>query len=245
MLAVASAGAACSGSGPSSDPTSPALPDSVRPGTTFVVDDEVAAQPPTLPPPEALDELVAGLLSTDAVGVPTDWFILDLDPALVDDPAFEGDLDPFRGLIECPPGAARSLDAPWLSRRFTVADTFLDNGVLSIEAIVHLDDAAGHAERLGLAQECTAAVEGTELQWSQSTVADDATPDAVGIPTDVLRVEGAPDDQTPFPYSIVATSLQRSGFSVTAIVGGEPPDDGWSAISERVAVDALLALEAG
>jgi hypothetical protein len=199
----------------------------------------------TLPPPQALDELVPGLLASDRVGVPPDWFILDLDPALVDDPTFAADLDPFRGLLDCPAGAVRSLDAPWLARRFSVAETFLDNGVLSIEVIVHVDDAQGHAERLALLQDCAPTGDGTELVWSDSTVADEETPGAVGVPTDVLRIDGAPDEQTPFAYTSVATWLERSGFSVTAIVGGEPPADGWGAISERVAVDALSALEAG
>lgn len=199
----------------------------------------------TLAPPEALDELVPGLLSSGQVGVPDNWFILDLDPALVDDPAFASDLDPFRGLVECPQGTVRSLDSPWLARRFSVADTFLDNGVLSIEVIVHLDDAARHAERLARLQDCTATSDGTELVWSEAVVVDEELPDALGVPTELLRIDGVPDEQTPFPYTLVATWVERSGFSVTAIVGGEPPADGWDAISERVAIDALLALEAG
>jgi hypothetical protein len=228
-----------------------AVPSSTTPGaeitgstTNASLDPDVEAEA-TLPPPQALDELVPGLLASDLVGVPADWFILDLDPALVDDPAFAADLDPFRGLVDCPAGSIRSLDAPWLARRFSVADTFLDNGVLSIEVIVHLDDAAGHAERLVRLQDCAPTVDGTELAWSDSVVTDEETPAAVGVATDVVRIDGAPDEQTPFPYTLVATWIERSGFSVTAVVGGEPPPDGWAAISERVAVDALSALEAG
>lgn len=227
---------AITGSGAPAPTIGSAPPDSLAP------DVEVGT---TLAPPVALDELVPGLLSSGRVGVPNDWFILDLDPALVADPAFAGELDPFRGLVDCPSGAVRSLDAPWLARRFSVGETFLDNGVLSIEVIVHLDDAEGHAERLDLLQQCTPSGDGTDLVWSTATVVDEEIPDAVGIETDVLRIDGAPDEQTPFPYTLVATWLERSGFSVTAIVGGEPPADGWDAIAERVAVDALLALEAG
>jgi hypothetical protein len=221
---------------PSTDTSAGVTSDSLDPGLEAGT---------TLAPPDALDELVPGLLASDLVGVPQDWFILDLDPALVDDPAFAGDLDPFRGLVDCPSGAVRSLDAPWLARRFGVADTFLDNGVLSIEVIVHLDDASGHAERLSRLQDCVPNTDGTELVWSDSTVVDEEIPAAVGLPTDVLRIDAEPDEQTPFPYALVATWIERDGFSVTAIVGGEPPADGWDAIAERVAVDALLALEAG
>jgi hypothetical protein len=210
----------------------PAITDAVEPGTT-------------LAPPEALDELVPGLLTSEGVGVPGDWFILDLDPVLVDDPAFAGELDSFRGMVECPAGAVRSLDAPWLSRRFSVAETFLDNGVLSIEVIVHLDDAAGHAARIEALADCSGSGDGVEVVWSESVVTDDETPGAVGLTTDVLQITAEPDERTPFPYTAVATWLERSGFSVTAIVGGEPPADGWDAISERVAIDALSALEAG
>jgi hypothetical protein len=240
--------AACSDD--SATTSTPPAPDSVVTAPDSKVSAPGSAVPvpepgTTLAPPDALDELVPGLLASDRVGVPDDWFILDLDPALVDDPAFAGDLDPFRGLVDCPSGAVRSTDAPWLARRFSVADTFLDNGVLSIEVIVHLDDAAGHAGRLARLQDCTATSDGTDLFWSDSTVVDEETPDAVGVPTDVLRIDGEPDEQTPFPYTVVATWLERSGFSVTAVVGGEPPADGWDAISERVAVDALSALERG
>ncbi len=65
------------------------------------------------------------------------------------------------------------------------------------------------------------------------------------IPTSVLLVDAEPSDRTPFPYTIVAAWLQRGSFSVTSVVSGQPPDEGWEAIAERTAVDALMALEAG
>lgn len=196
-----------------------------------------------LPAPVALDELIPGLPSSDSAGVPRDWAILDLDPALVDDPDYAGDLDPFRGLIVCPVGAVRSTTDPWLARRFTMGETLLDNGVLSTELIVELTDAGGHDASMELMQSCTAADEGTTLEWSTSEVSDPATPDAIGVSLTELRIDGAPTQQTPFPYSIVATWLQRGDFEVAAVIGGSLPAGDWSAAAERLAADALLNLE--
>jgi hypothetical protein len=198
----------------------------------------------TLPPaPLALDELIAGLPSSDAVGVPLDWAILDLDPALVDDPDYDGDIDPFRGLIDCPPDAVRSATHPWLARRFTMGETLLDNGVLSTELIVEINDESGHDASMKLMQSCTATDEGTTLAWRTTEVSDSETPEAIGVSLTELRIDSAPTEQTPFPYTIVATWLHRGDFEVAAVIGGDLPGSDWSAAAERLAANALLNLE--
>lgn len=181
--------------------------------------------PPTVPPttaapPAALDELVAGLLSSDEVGLPASWTIRDLDPAIMDaDMATLA--DPLQGLATCPDGAVRPATG-WLQRTFNGIEP-LDTGMLRVDLILAVEDAASHAARQSALAGCTAGEESL-LETATVPVAPlDGSPlAAVGPETDAttLTMSAGPTADVPYPSTYAVVSANLDGHSVTVVVGG-------------------------
>jgi len=185
-----------------------------------------------------LDELAAGLLAAADVGVPDTWFLLDFDPAIVDDPVIAPDLDPFRGLVTCPPSTIRNGEAPWISRRFSSGGEPLDNGMVALETVLQLAPAAPAP---GL-DECSApgGESSTVVTGTLATAPDGPGADAV---TFVERTFATtPSDSVPFDMAFTALTASAEGFAVTIVVSGFPPATGWSEVAQTVASDVLSRL---
>ena len=105
--------------------------------------------------PPGLIELSPGLFSSSEIGVPDAWAPTDLDPTLLTDPDFAGDVDPFRGAVTCPDGVVRDTEAPWIARRFSTVDFPLASGLFSIEMILELESAAEFEADVTQLPDCT------------------------------------------------------------------------------------------
>ena len=195
----------------------------------------------TLPPPDAVEELSPGLLGAPAVGVPDDWAALDFDPAVVDDPALSGDIDPFRGLLVCPEGVLRDDGAPWLARRFSAVEAPMDNGLLTVELILELEADGDHEADVRRLQEC-AVGPGVTVRWFDGRFDDPETPAVTGLPYAGLRLQAEPTDATPFPIAYEAIWAHAGEHTVVAILGGQPTGGDWPVAARRIAAQALVAL---
>ena len=101
-------------------------------------------------PPAELDDLAAGLMSSADIGVPASWTIRDVDPAIMD-AEMTTLADPLQGLVTCPDGALRPA-AGWLQRTFSGAEP-LDDGMLRVDLVLAVEDAATYAARRGRARQ--------------------------------------------------------------------------------------------
>jgi len=194
----------------------------------------------TRPPPARLDELEVALLGADEVGVPATWAIRDLDP-LVLDPVLAAEADPFQGLIDCPEGALRRTDA-WLQRTFQAPEQPLDNGLLSIDLIIEVeDDASAAAGRAALAA-CTAVGPDTSVDAFdvEVTVPGDDSSSAVQIDATEVIVAAGPSADVPYPSVAVAVTARRNGRSVTVVAAGVDVGVPLPAVAEEL-VGRLLA----
>ena len=209
------------------------------PGSTPAPSTTVVAT--TLPPPVAVDELSPGLLGAPAVGVPDDWAAVDLDPAVLDDPALSGDIDPFRGLLDCPEGVLRDEGAPWLARRFSAVDAPMDNGLLTVELILELEADADHEADVRRLNEC-AGGPGVTVSRFDGRFDDPETPAVMGLPYAGLRLQAEPTDATPFPIAYEAIFAHAGEHTVTVVLGGQPAAGDWPVAARRIAAQALVAL---
>ncbi|MGH9269700.1 MAG: hypothetical protein ACRDZ2_00320, partial [Ilumatobacteraceae bacterium] len=172
-------------------------------------------------PPANLDQLSVALLGASDVGVPDTWAIRDLDPAVLD-PVTEVEADPIQGLVTCPPGAFRGRGA-WLQRTFSAPEDPREDGVLSVDIIVEIEDeptaTAGRAALAG----CAAVgpdtgVQATELQVAPTDEAGAEVGPAVAA-TEIV-VTSAPSADVPYPSATTALSAHRGGRTVTLVLGG-------------------------
>ena len=150
-------------------------------------------------------ELTAGLLAADEVGVPSaSWAIRDVDPAIMD-----ADMtvlaDPLQGLATCPDGALRPA-AGWLQRTFSGAEP-LDTGMLRVDLVLAVQDAAGFGAQRDALASCTAGEESV-LEIAAGTVAPlDGTPLApVGpaVEATTLAAVGRADGRRAVPEQLRA-----------------------------------------
>jgi len=197
----------------------------------------------TVPPPAAgVEELSPGLLSALEMGVPDTWAALDFEPALVDDPALAGDIDPFRDLVTCSEGTLRDDTAPWIARRFSATDAPMDNGLLSVELILESESAGDHAGDLGRLARCTA-VEAATLKSSTAMLEVPTVP-ARTVEATRWQVTTEGTDDTPFAYAFQAVWAHDGDATVGVILGGQPATNDWPEAADRLAGRALAALAA-
>ena len=174
----------------------------------------------TLPPPANLDELTAGLLAADEVGVPSTWAIRDIDPAILD-----ADMtvlaDPFQGLLTCPDGALRPA-AGWLQRTFSGAEP-LDTGMLRVDLVLAVQDAAGFDAQQAALGACTAG-EQSALAVSTGTFGEVGGHPAHagwhGVDATTLALATGPSADVPYPSAYALVAANRDGRTVTVVVGG-------------------------
>ncbi len=187
--------------------------------------------------PPGLIELSPGLFSSSEIGVPDAWAPTDLDPTLLTDPDFAGDVDPFRGAVTCPDGVVRDTEAPWIARRFSTVDFPLASGLFSIEMILELESAAEFEADVTQLPDCTPSEQTTIIAASGTLPApSDRTP--------YRLIDATSDATTQVPYESAATALwsHEGDFSVTVIFSGTSPHDDWSADIENLSARLLRAL---
>ena len=195
----------------------------------------------TVPPPAAgVEELSPGLLGALEMGVPDTWAALDFEPGLVTDPALAGDIDPFRALVTCPPGALRDDTAPWIARRFSAIDAPMDNGLLSVELLLESEPASEHIADLERLSRCTAVADAT-LTTSAASLEVPTVP-ARTVEGQRWRVTTEPTDDIPFPYTFQAVWAHDGDVTVAVILGGQPATADWPEAADRLAGRALAAL---
>lgn len=196
-----------------------------------------------LPPPDGLDQLSPGLLSTAQIGVPDTWAVLDFDPLILDEPEIAGDVDAFRGLVTCPEGAVRDPDHPWIARKASAVDEPLGNGLLTIEVILKLEN-TDSATALGWLASCAPAT-GSTLSPTKPTVEPIGVPKRV-LPAAGFQVASTGTDEVPFAYAIETLWVHDQDFTVGVVLGGQPADPAkpaprteWTELAERLAAQAL------
>lgn len=225
VLAAAVAVAACSDDddeaapgGPSTELTAPAR--GTAAASTPANPPPSATAPTTQPPPPDLDELAAGLLGADEIGLPSSWTIRDLDPAIMD--ADMASLaDPLQSLATCPDGALRPA-ARWLQRTFSGAEP-LDTGMLRVDLILAVEGAAAFAARRDALAACTAGEESFVESAATTVTPRDGVPSApVGpeSPASALVLSVGPTADVPYPSSYAVVTANVDGHTATAVVGG-------------------------
>ena len=178
--------------------------------------------PPTAtqPPPADLDELAAGLLGSDEIGLPASWTIRDVDPAIMDDD-MAALSDPLQSLATCPDGALRPA-AGWLQRTFSGAEP-LDTGMLRVDLILAVEGAHAFAARRAELAGCTAGEESfAEASEVMLAPLDGEPLAAVGpeIPATALVLSIGPTAEVAYPSSYAVVTANLDGHTVTAVVGG-------------------------
>jgi hypothetical protein len=188
--------------------------------TAGIAPPAATAPPMTLAPPAGLDQLAAGLLAADEVGVPAAWTIRDVDPAIMD-ADMAALADPLQGLATCPDGALRP-GSGWLQRTFSGAEP-LDTGMLRVDLLLAVQDDAGFAAQRAALASCASGEEST-LEVAAGTVTPlDGVPLApVGPPVEAttLLLSAGPTADVPYPSSYALVTANRGGRTITAVVGG-------------------------
>jgi hypothetical protein len=207
---------ACTGDDDESAP--PTVPAVTVAGAATVPGGAIATVAPTTA--AELDELTAGLLASDEVGLPASWTIRDLDPAIMDaDMATLA--DPLQGLAACPEGAVRPATG-WLQRTFSGVEP-LDTGMLRVDLILAVEGTPAFAARQGALAGCTAGEESL-LETATVPVAplDGAPLAPVGPETEatMLTMAAGPTADVPYPSSYAVVSANQDGHTVTVVVGG-------------------------
>ena len=127
-----------------------------------------------------------------------------------------------RAWLTCPTGAVRG-SAAWLQRTFSAPEDPRQDGLLSVDIIVELEDeAAATAGRAALAG-CApvgpdTGVQATELQITPTDASGAEIGPAV-VATEVVMTS-APSADVPYPSATTAVSAHRGGRTVTLVLGG-------------------------
>ena len=220
MAAVAVVAASCSDDDAAA-PATVALAASVAPAAEPASSGAATAAPATtVPPPVGLDELAAGLLAAEEVGVPSQWVIRDVDPAIMD-ADMAALADPLQGLVTCPDGALRP-PSGWVQRTFSGAEP-LDTGMLRVDVVLALQDAAGFAVQRDALAACTAGEESTLSVEAGSVAPVAGSPLAPAGPTveaTTLLLTAGPTADVPYPSAYALVTANGDGHTVTAVVGG-------------------------
>ena len=220
MALLVTLAAACSDDDSSADPTVPGGTVAAPGPTAVALPPASTVTPTTVAPPAGLDVLAGGLLATADVGLPASWTIRDIDPAIMD--AEMATLaDPTQGLAACPDGALRPADG-WVQRTFSGAEP-LDTGMLRVDLVLAVEDAASFAARSAALAACTAGAESFVETATVPVTPLGGTPLApVGPPTDAttLHLSAGPTADVPYPSTYTVVTANLDGHTVTAVVGG-------------------------
>lgn len=156
------------------------------------------------------------------MGVPETWAIRDLDPAIMDD-ALTLDADPFQGFLSCDDATLRPQQG-WIQRTFTAPERPLDNGLLRIDLIVAVQDAASFDENLGGLGSCTTSSGDAALQSSEVEIAplaeSGATVSGIVLDGGEIQLSAGPSSEVPYPSAYTAVTTNADGRTVTAVVSG-------------------------
>lgn len=194
----------------------------------------------TLAPPEGLDALAGGLFSAPQVGAPDSWAVLDLDPLVPADLREAPDADPMQGLLTCAPGTIREGDdTAWLSRRFTAPEAPLDDGLLSVELILEIEDDGQFAADVAALAQCTVG----EQAIVSTTPTRLELPESAGEAEAVnLSLLSEPTADVPFPSSYAMVTAHREDRTATVIFGGLDQGADWTDAVHEIAGRVLLEI---
>jgi hypothetical protein len=208
-----------------------------------------AAPPSSIAGTVELDALAAALLDAEALGVPPDWAVRDIDAGDLADADVSADTDPFLGLLQCPDGTIREEgDRVWLARKYTAPEVPLENGLLWVEIIVEVESADDWNEDRAALDECTVPeqaefdVSSTTLLVAATSVAAPSSTDAGELEAATLQLLASPTAAVPYPSAFNATTVHVDGRTITVVLGGIDLGQSWQGIADDITVTAIDSL---
>lgn len=187
----------------------------------------------------AADALADALPSAAEAGVPASWSVRDLQAGLGEAEIPTDELDPFRGVVECPDAFLAFVEGgPWAERKFNGIEPS-PAGVLIVRVQLVRENSAAWERRQDLLAECEAASVDAFVEREPSLV-------AVGPAEDVgaqrLAVFSSATADAPFPSQVVYLTAHLDGVTAAAAVFGlneaEPFDDTAAPLLGQVLAEA-------